>query len=140
MYYAIKHTRGRQTNGGQKVVRFAQKKARDEWASGGPEHLDANGYREAVTRDHELVLKIKSEAKQGWPEKHNPLVDTAHDLLASRFAALVERRPGTLPELADALGVSRSYITDRQRGRRDVRPLDVLALERLLDDPPEKHN
>ena len=53
-----------------------------------------------------------------------------------RFRSLVAASGLSYRKLAVELDVSKSYIADRMSGRRDVRRLDVLALERLLQCEP----
>jgi len=47
------------------------------------------------------------------------------------FAYLLNEVGLSYRQLADELGTSKSYVGQRMAGRRDVRRLDVLAMERL---------
>ena len=53
--------------------------------------------------------------------------------LQARFESLVNASGLSYRALAKKLDVGKSYIGDRMSGRRDVRRLDVLALEQLLE-------
>ena len=50
---------------------------------------------------------------------------------AETFRYLVDQVGMTYGQLGERLGTSPAYIGHRIRGDREVRPLDVLALERL---------
>ena len=67
--------------------------------------------------------------------KAEPLIYAAlADLpLDVRFRSLVAASGLSYRKLAVKLDVGKSYIGDRMSGRRDVRRLDVLALEQLLE-------
>ena len=59
----------------------------------------------------------------------------------SRFTELLTRartRFGSYRAVAEQLDVAHSYLYDRESGRRKVRRLDVLALERLLQIGPRE--